>query len=280
MTSVALRYDTACCIVGAVVLAVLLTGFFFLNGSETRARIIRISGDVSIERDGLSLAPITGRVLHSSDSIITGEGSFVEIAYDRSLKNVVRIGADAHVVLENDVVTKKTTIFIDKGDLLLKLNGLKKGSTFQVRTPIAIAGVRGTCFGVALQGKEAVITDFDSRIFVKGISEDSTEMDHELLLRGGWKVIVKQFEKSFRFEQITPAERGAWLLWKDQIDAMPREPVFNSSCLINFIAVMAAFLARCSLAMASTVGSLAWPVLVLIFVAYAGITVNLRKVLA
>ncbi|MBF0620158.1 MAG: FecR domain-containing protein, partial [Candidatus Omnitrophica bacterium] len=132
--------------------------------------------------------PVVGMVLNPRDKIKTGPGAFIEVAYDDTLKDVIRIGGRSKAVLESAMIEKQTSIFLEQGNILLKLEKLEKGSTFKVRTPTAIAGVRGTSFGVRLRGKEAIISDYDSRIFVKGLTRNFVETDDELLLNQGWRV--------------------------------------------------------------------------------------------
>ncbi|MBF0531990.1 MAG: FecR domain-containing protein [Candidatus Omnitrophica bacterium] len=205
---------------GFVLAVTLLASNFLSRDSQDRARVLRISGPVSVERSGGKIVPVAGMVLNNRDKLVTGEGAFVEVAYDEGLKDVVRVGSRSQVVLESAVIEKQTNIFLSQGDIILKLEKLEKGSTFKVRTPTAVAGVRGTSFGVSLRGKEAVILDFDSRIFVKGINRDFIENTDELLLNEGWKVRLAQFERPSRVERITDAERTVWLAWINEIDGL------------------------------------------------------------
>lgn len=215
-------------------IAILLAGGFLCNESMDRARILRVSGEVSIERLGEDVAPVVGTVLNTQDKIRTGAGAFIEVAYDDELKDVVRIGSESNVVLESAVIEKRTNIFIDKGDIMLKLDKLEKGSTFRVRTPTAVMGARGTAFGIRLVGKEALLTDFESRIFVKGLTEDYMEMDEELLLNDGWKVRVRQFEKPERVERMSTRERLQWVRWLREINSLPKFAPVKKGRLAKF----------------------------------------------
>ncbi|MBF0479916.1 MAG: FecR domain-containing protein [Candidatus Omnitrophica bacterium] len=220
--------------VGGALLVILLAFNFFGYDSSESARILRISGPVVIERQGEKITPSVGMLLNGQDKVLTGTGSYVEVAYDENLKNVVRIEADSKVVLESAKIQKQTTLFMDKGEIKLKLDRLEKGSTFKVRTPVAIAGVRGTAFGVKFMGKELLITDYESRIFVKGLTEDFVEMKDELLLNDGWKVQVAQFEKPSRVERMTASEHDAWQTWLNEINALPQSTVVNNGSYSNF----------------------------------------------
>ncbi|MBF0477920.1 MAG: FecR domain-containing protein [Candidatus Omnitrophica bacterium] len=220
--------------VGAALLVILLAVNFLSNDTPDRAHVLRISGPVVIERAGEKIIPSAGMLLNGQDKILTGEGSFVEVAYDDNFKDVVRIEANSKVVFESARIEKQTTLFMDRGEMKLKLDKLEKGSTFKVRTPVAIAGVRGTAFGMKFQGDQVVITDFESKIFVKGLNDNFVEMKDELLLNDGWKVRVAQFEKPSRVERMTDDEHLLWQSWLNEINSLPKDSLVNNSSYSNF----------------------------------------------
>ncbi|MEI6437175.1 MAG: FecR family protein [Candidatus Omnitrophota bacterium] len=217
-----LGHQSLILLIGGALLAVLLAVNFLCSDTPDRARVLRMAGSVTIVRANETITPVIGMMLNAQDKIITGDGAYVEVAYDDSLKNVIKINANSRIVFESSRIERLTRLFMDRGSVMVKLDGLEKGSTFKVRTPVAIAGVRGTAFGIALEGKEALITDFESRIFVKGITSDHLEMNDELLLSDSWKVRVAQFEKPSRVIRMTPQEQGAWRSWVQSIEALSR----------------------------------------------------------
>jgi hypothetical protein len=218
---------------GIALFAVLLASNFLFRYTQDHSRILRYSGKVYIERAGEKISPIAGTLLNAQDKIVTGENAFVEVAYDDTYRDVLRIGSESSVVLESAVIEKQTNIFMDKGEIILKLQDLGKGSTFKVRTPVAIAGVRGTSFSVQLNGNQAVITDYESKIFVKGLTEDYLEMKEELLLSAGWKTQVTRFEKPSQVERISPQEYAAWQAWLDEVAVLSKGAPVRSRFYIN-----------------------------------------------
>ncbi len=206
--------------VGGALLAVLLAVNFLCNDTPDRARIVRISGPVVLERAQQRIIPVVGMMLNAQDKLITGDGAFIEVAYDDLLKGAMRIGANARVVFESARIERQTNLFMDRGGIMIKLDNLEKGSTFKVRTPVAIAGVRGTAFGIRLDGDQAFITDYESRIFVKGITRNHLEMKDELLLNDGWKAQVTKFEKPSQVERLTPEESAGWQAWLSELKSL------------------------------------------------------------
>lgn len=263
--------------VGLALAAVLLSGYFLDNNTRDRGRILRFQGSVSIERAQEKMEPLVGAVLSPQDKITTGENSFIEISYDDMHKDVLRIGGNSNVVMESAAIEKKTNIFMDKGEIVIKLEDLEKGSTFKIRTPIAVAGVRGTSFSVKIKGKEVLITDFESKIFVKGLTSDFLEMKDELLLSEGWKVGVKQFEKPSQVERIAPQEFDAWQAWLNEIAALPVDSAGNNS-LSALASCGQAVSAQHSMFMAGLVSKTTSSAPMLAFLLYTALAINVGRV--
>ena len=272
-------------IAGLVVLvAVFLASNFLANESQDRASIVKISGSVAIERAGEKLIPSKGMVLNAYDKITTSKGAALDVTFDDGLKDIVKIGSNSHVVLESDAIQKQTSIFMDRGEILLKLEKLEKGSNFQVRTPTAVAGVRGTSFGVQLKGKEAVISDFESKIYVKGLDQNFVENEDELLLSEGWKVRVRQFETPSRVEKITDQERSLWLAWVNEVAMTSARPSLgtqgvdpSSKSSLTFQGLIKDIL-NCPGGLMAMVMKMVSSVSVMAFILYIALMVNIRKV--
>ena len=190
---------------------------------DNQARVIRLQGVVLIERGTEKLTPAVGNLLNQQDVIYTQAGSFIEIAFDGGFKNILRIDENSRVVMENVTIGSSTNVFMDKGKVLLNLNKMKKGSTFKVRTPVAVAGARGTGLAVELISNEAIIQSFQGQVFVKGLTQEEKEMMEEALLKEGWKVFVEKFEAPSRMEQLSEQEIEKWNEWKKEIESLIKE---------------------------------------------------------
>jgi len=224
-----MKWTECVLIAGGALVAILLAVNFLNSETPDRARIVSVQGQVAIQRESGQLLPAPGALLNPRDVIVTGPHSFVEIAYDDADKDIMRVGENSRVYFETNRIQKLTTLFMDRGQIKLKLDDLEKGSTFRVRTPVAIAGVRGTAFGLKLNGNSVLITDYESRIFVKGLTEDHLEMPDELLLSSGWQARVNQFEEPQQVEMITPGQVSEWKSWLAEIEALPKTDHRNLS---------------------------------------------------
>ncbi|MBI3314029.1 MAG: FecR domain-containing protein [Candidatus Omnitrophica bacterium] len=112
---------------------------------DHKALIFNVSGETFILRKGdSSWKPMAkDDMISEGDQIKTGKDSFVEISYDEFYLNIARIGANTIAEFRS---IEPTDIFISDGGIFNNLEGLTKGSTYEVATPTSVAGVRGTEF--------------------------------------------------------------------------------------------------------------------------------------
>ncbi len=123
-----------------------------------KAKVTLVKGKAFILRDDnpTKIKVRIGERILPNDVIITGKKSAV---------NVVIVNRGIFKIKENSNVSLKTLIKSDDennvarikitaGRIVLGLRKLKKNSTFEVETPTAVAGVRGTSFMVTVENKE------------------------------------------------------------------------------------------------------------------------------
>ncbi|MDW7675620.1 MAG: FecR family protein, partial [Bacillota bacterium] len=138
--------------------------FLFLLGNSAfaaeipvRAIITKLEGSVMIQAQGKAIAvpAILGTELKVGDRIITGTNGTLEIRF--SDDSISRVSPNARVEVErlhidtsdnSSITVLKSTM----GKIWNKVQELtNKNSRFEVNTPAAVAGVRGTAFLVDVQ---------------------------------------------------------------------------------------------------------------------------------
>ena len=113
------------------------------------ARLAAFSGTVDVlasgETDSWREAE-AGMPLSAGDKVRTGEDSSAEISLDGS--GIIRLGESSSVDISS-LDTASSSFFLGMGSLVAKIKGLlKAGGRLNVRTPAAVAAVRGTEFCV------------------------------------------------------------------------------------------------------------------------------------
>jgi hypothetical protein len=129
--------------------------------------------------------------LSEGTRIVTGDESYVEIAFDKLRGNIVKVKENSEVVikLEGD-----DRIELIDGKMFTLLRNLKRGQAFQVRTPCAVCGARGTGWGVITDSKITDVAVFQGKVFVKGLKRDGSAMDKEYWVERGFERKVKRFK--------------------------------------------------------------------------------------
>ncbi|HOP62095.1 MAG TPA: FecR domain-containing protein [Spirochaetota bacterium] len=111
---------------------------------EEHATLSFMIGDVKIN----SVEAQIGDILKQNDDIVTGNNSFCDIRIGDSL---IRIKAKSKVKISTLIKSgniENTEIGLNTGKMLCKPKKLLKDEKFLVKTPTAVAGVRGTQFAV------------------------------------------------------------------------------------------------------------------------------------
>lgn len=125
------------------------------------AEIGTIQGDVWFRKSGTEdwKGAAKGLFLLENDEIKTGENSKAEILLDaKGETGKLDLAANSQMRIETmkqDPSTSDKTTLLDLalGKVLIKAEKLKGNSSFQVKTPTSICGVRGTIFEVTVEAK-------------------------------------------------------------------------------------------------------------------------------
>ena len=132
-------------------------------------KILELSGDIDITsmKTGKRIIPEEGTVIDGNDKIRTGRKSFVSIVLNDGSKLFIR---EISVLYVQDIKLKltdqPTRIQIITGKLRVIAAKTMKGNSLVVYTPTAIAGVRGTDFGIIATQLETRVVIFQGNVEV------------------------------------------------------------------------------------------------------------------
>ena len=148
----------------------LVFSFLFFNLSSAHAEdfqceVMSLEGSAFVTNAEASHKSLKeGDLLKASDLIEPDADSYVDIAYDKDWKNVVRVEENSKIEIKT---IYPTTVKMTSGGVFARLKALPKQSTFQVETPTAIAAVRGTEYRTTHQEGGTEVYNFsDSQVFV------------------------------------------------------------------------------------------------------------------
>lgn len=160
---------------------------------ESGVEVISVSGSVEILSQGESeyKKAEEGMFLNAGDSIKTGQDSYIELAFDENQDNVVRLNADTSAVL---ILKEDEKIEVLEGEVFSSISSLPSGSTFEIRTPTAVVGVRGTEWITRVGKDDTVVEALKDNPYVSGIERDGRLMSEKKIVLAGHMTTVKRFQ--------------------------------------------------------------------------------------
>lgn len=141
-------------------------------------------GDVKISGAAGEKAASQGDELKAGDIIITGKKAVADLIFGES--GVVRINENSRVTITSiaDKSNNNTEMNMDNGKVFLTLAKLK-GTGFKVKTPTAVASVRGTSFTVLSDKKGSKLAVVKGTVAVNPVKDGNVIEDKTVSVETG-----------------------------------------------------------------------------------------------
>ena len=195
-----------------------LAAFCFcgIASAQDGAVMFFVKGEVKIQHAGEEFWSVAQKdmELRSSDKIKTGAGGEAEVSLDGSDKNIIKLHPNTEVTME-DVKNKK--LFMQKGKVFALIEALPQDSSFEVRTPTAVAGVAGSGMSVGTDGNSTNVATFEHKAWVRGINQDGTPMLEVVIIEEGFERVVGRFEVPGEFFAIGAFDRDQWEQFRENL---------------------------------------------------------------
>lgn len=145
-----------------------------------------VLGDVKISGASGERVANQGDSIAVNDIIITGKKSVTDLLYGKS--GVVRISENSRLVVTSlaDKSGSDTMMSMENGKVFCTLTKLK-GTGFKVKTPTAVASVRGTSFTVLSDKKGAKLSVVKGTVAVNPVKEGEIIEDKSVAVEAGKK---------------------------------------------------------------------------------------------
>ena len=132
-----------------------------------------------------------GDLLGRGDEVTVGDESYVDLAYDKDRQNVTRLESNTHVKIASVVPGK---LDLSNGSVFAKMKKLPRHSEFEVKTPTAVASVRGTEYLIRhARGHTEVLNASASPVFVYGVKTDGTkDTGNQVVLEKAQKTSIQK----------------------------------------------------------------------------------------
>lgn len=193
----------------AALLLIIMAGLFtysILDRDDQRFYCTLTNGTVSIIRDGERIPCARGSALLTNDIVETDENASADFSYRDTVK--FRIKEQAKILL-SELHRKDNHMALDmelsRGIMLITLPKLSQNDEAVIRTPISVAVVRGTSFGVSVDkdlNTRFEVTDGKIRI------TNRLSVDEERIRRAEQEEFLKSIKSMVEMNSITVEENS------------------------------------------------------------------------
>ncbi|MBP9733599.1 MAG: FecR domain-containing protein [Candidatus Omnitrophica bacterium] len=167
------------------------------GGGAAGCEVVSVSGDVQvIRKDQSPTALLQGSSVSVGDQIIVSSGAWADLAFDEAWENTARLNQNTRVTIRSLNPTKLSMI---SGDIYSKLDHLPAGSSFEVKTPTAVAVVKGTSFRTTHEnGMTTVYNDSEvSPVYVYHLDENGNRSGRSMVLQPGESLTLSGEAEAF-----------------------------------------------------------------------------------
>ncbi|MFC1621318.1 FecR domain-containing protein [Candidatus Omnitrophota bacterium] len=177
------------------------------------ARIIDLAGPVLVKEGPESdwCEAKLNMLLDKDAEVQTKKDASCTLAFDEEQKNILTLKENSRIKIENIEPGK---VFLPEGRVFSLIEGLAKTEKFEIRTPTAIAGVRGTGWITDYRRGRTFIDCFNDIVYAKSLNEEGTVTGQEDTPSG--------YRRSIRFGgfigELIPLGGGNYQEWGDFID--------------------------------------------------------------
>ena len=202
----------------AVLVLLLVCLFFFFQGYTQPNSIVSVKGEVFL-RQGPSgewqRAEQNTRLAPNAE-LKVGAASSCDISLDDKMKDVVTVKDDSQVKIES---LKPSRIFLQQGRVYSVIDNLKKIEDFQVRTPTAVVGVRGTGLEVSFLNGSTLASCFEHKIYVRSLDSRGNILGRREVPFGQCVAIDARGEFG-NIYSLSPGDWEAWNMHKGRLAGM------------------------------------------------------------
>jgi len=173
------------------------------------AEVLFISGEVEVKMadEASYIEAEEGLYLQAGDEIKTASNSYVELGFDEDEANIVRLDADTYATL---ILQNGEQLNLLRGKAFATIDSIPAGSSFEIRTPTAVVGVRGTDWLTTVEEDITDIEVYDGSPYLKSMKEDGTFREEETIVSAGYKVRIERFQPPMKPQKLSSQRLKQW----------------------------------------------------------------------
>jgi len=190
----------------------LAVGFFLFcfNLVLQAAEITYVKGSVQVQFSaGQWKRAKVGMQVDMGDSIRTARRSKADVLLDEESNNFIRIEEQTLVILNSTYPGEINRFDLSHGKIYANIEKTKAGLTYEVSTPSAVAGVRGTGWSGESSDKGDEVATYEGSVFVKTFGK-MKELISEITVPQGFKTMIARFGAAGALIDLTVQEMQRW----------------------------------------------------------------------
>ena len=183
--------------------------FAALGSANEAAKVSYLVGSVEVHRAGKNFPVRVSMACQVGDTLVSSVASRLELRYPDN--TLLRLDENTRMVLTNRVAGKPEPTLLG-GKTWANVKKIGQGGTgFGVRTPTAVAAVRGTVFGVNSSDSASSVRLYEGKVDVGSAKTDSIARSKSRNeVSGPKEVSLEDWVKLLRGEEVTFRRDGTW----------------------------------------------------------------------
>ena len=185
------------------------------------AQVIAVKGVVVYRPDSAAdwKRAESGIRLDSNAEIKTAKDASCTLAFDLAKKNILTIKEDTILKIESVLPGH---VHLSEGRVFALIKNIGGAGKFEVKTPTAVAGARGTGWLTEFAEGETSVSCFDDVVFVASL-DDAGNITGEKDLTEGFGIDIREDIAESDIREITETERSEWQEFVSMIEAVVEE---------------------------------------------------------
>jgi hypothetical protein len=177
--------------------------------ADNAAKVSYLVGKVDVHRAGKTIPVRVSMDCQVGDTLVSTTASRLELRYPDN--TLLRLDENTRMVLTNRVAGKPEPTLLG-GKTWANVKKIGQGGTgFGVRTPTAVAAVRGTVFGVSSSDSASSVKLYEGKVDVGSQKTDSIARSKSRNeVAGPKEVSLEDWVRLLRGEEVTFKRDGTW----------------------------------------------------------------------
>jgi hypothetical protein len=191
-----------------------------------KVELTNFSGDTEVLLEDLDeYAPAQeGMILQAGDKIKTAGSSSAELSFNEDNTNVVRLNESTNVEVS---LSQDEKLAMTEGEIFASISELPSGSAFEIRTPTAVSGARGTDWVTKVTEEGTDVEAVESTPYVRHFEADGSISQQRTSIEPGQMTTVRKFQRPMPSRPIPDARRQQWQNVKQEVRRNAGEAVIK-----------------------------------------------------